>query len=536
MIIKPMGFYINSSTPGLPPYFNIQPTNQAVSPAAATFGLQPQNVYVVTPNTATFSVSSASPDGGTLSYQWQYSTDNGVIWNNVTDGTGGTTASYTTPTITTGSGYNNRKYRCLVTNTKSGLSTTFTSQALDPESGSISYLWYSSPSTSTGVTTQNLTLTSASIGMSGSNPATGTYYCKATDPSTLETNSNTVTATIYSTTNSPSGSGILFVNPVESRPTTWLLGSPTYGTPVWAFQTYVQSYLKPSGDNYLAHTQGYGYVSWEDANIPVNTATIAFNYQFDNESNQYGANQPETQYSDIQISYDDGLTYNSLYDYTNNRPLSSNSTQSDIAETAFSIQCPPTVINLSSVSLRVGISANYNNVTSTCRPSSYTPTSSGPTPTFETPADAYSGSGGASILALATNQVSSGTLVYSGFTNPSLTPISNVLHIDGLVGNVTGGTTVGSSVTASVSIDGGLNWTTLYVVEDPLVTPIYNILPYSLTAGQDLTTVKVKIIASAGRIGGEAEAVFGQIYVQSVGTDWKSSSRSMIKDIKAVYT
>lgn len=67
-----------------------------VGNSAAVTG-QPANAAVCVGATATF---TATATGSSLTYQWQVSTDNGVTWNNVTTGTGGTTLSYTTPVTT----------------------------------------------------------------------------------------------------------------------------------------------------------------------------------------------------------------------------------------------------------------------------------------------------------------------------------------------------------------------------------------------------------------------------------------------------
>ena len=56
MIISPLGTYLNPSATGLPPFFNIQPVSQSVSPASATFGVQPANQYETVGDTATFFV------------------------------------------------------------------------------------------------------------------------------------------------------------------------------------------------------------------------------------------------------------------------------------------------------------------------------------------------------------------------------------------------------------------------------------------------------------------------------------------------
>ncbi len=76
-------------------------------PAAIT--TQPASIAKCAGDAATFSVIAT---GTNVTYQWQVSTD-GTTWTNVSTGTGGTTATYTTP-ATTGS-LNNTQYRVIVT-------------------------------------------------------------------------------------------------------------------------------------------------------------------------------------------------------------------------------------------------------------------------------------------------------------------------------------------------------------------------------------------------------------------------------------
>ena len=74
---------------------------------------QPVSLSRVAPNTANFTVAATiEPIGGTITYQWQRSTDGGTVFANVATGTGGTTASYTTEA--TSAGMNGYKYRCIV--------------------------------------------------------------------------------------------------------------------------------------------------------------------------------------------------------------------------------------------------------------------------------------------------------------------------------------------------------------------------------------------------------------------------------------
>ncbi len=69
-------------------------------------------------DTATFTIEAAAPDGGTLSYQWQVSSDAGATWNNVAEATNN---SYTTPAVTFAD--NGKQYRCAVANTLNGVTS-----------------------------------------------------------------------------------------------------------------------------------------------------------------------------------------------------------------------------------------------------------------------------------------------------------------------------------------------------------------------------------------------------------------------------
>jgi hypothetical protein len=92
-----------------------------------TITVQPSNQTVTAGATAAFGVTATS-SGGALSYQWQRSINSGGSWSNVSTGTGGTSASYTTAatTVSGGSANNGDQYRCNVTDTNG---TTATSAA-----------------------------------------------------------------------------------------------------------------------------------------------------------------------------------------------------------------------------------------------------------------------------------------------------------------------------------------------------------------------------------------------------------------------
>jgi len=95
-------------------------------PGSPTISVQPQARTAIVNSTATFSVTATSPDSGVLAYQWQVNT--GSSWDNLAVGTGFTTNSYTTASLTLAA--NGYQYRVNVTNTKNGVtSTALTSSA-----------------------------------------------------------------------------------------------------------------------------------------------------------------------------------------------------------------------------------------------------------------------------------------------------------------------------------------------------------------------------------------------------------------------
>lgn len=65
----------------------------------------------------------ASVDAGVTTYQWQLSTDGGTVWNNVVTGSGGTTNTYTTGALSSGTTY---KFRCNTSGTCTVKASTVT--------------------------------------------------------------------------------------------------------------------------------------------------------------------------------------------------------------------------------------------------------------------------------------------------------------------------------------------------------------------------------------------------------------------------
>jgi hypothetical protein len=86
-------------------YFN------SMSIGCPTFTATVPSTNVCSGSTASFTVSASTTFA--LTYQWQISTDNGASWNSVSGGSGATTATYTTPTLSVGD--NGNQYRVLLT-------------------------------------------------------------------------------------------------------------------------------------------------------------------------------------------------------------------------------------------------------------------------------------------------------------------------------------------------------------------------------------------------------------------------------------
>ncbi|MBK9329489.1 MAG: autotransporter-associated beta strand repeat-containing protein [Sphingobacteriales bacterium] len=144
---------------------------------AVGIGTSPNNATVTEPATATFSISSVT---GTVSgYQWQVSTDGGSTWNNVSTGSGGTSASYTT--AATSAGMSGNKYQCIVFGTSpcaddtSGIATLTVNVAA---SVIAEFDFTASPYLQVTTKDANVTVTdmALSAGTIETNITTGTYF------------------------------------------------------------------------------------------------------------------------------------------------------------------------------------------------------------------------------------------------------------------------------------------------------------------------------------------------------------------------
>ena len=87
-------------------FFQFDASTSLVSPPEII--AQPYDVTALAGTSATFTISAT---GGALSYQWEYSTDQGKTWSNVSSG--GTSSSYT---MTAAMLHEWNQYRCVVTN------------------------------------------------------------------------------------------------------------------------------------------------------------------------------------------------------------------------------------------------------------------------------------------------------------------------------------------------------------------------------------------------------------------------------------
>lgn len=87
--------------------------------------IQPVDTTAAVGSSVTFSITAAASDGGTLSYLWERSTDEGASWQAID---GAIFASYNTGTLDISS--NNYKYRCKVTNSKNATSQSVYSNQL----------------------------------------------------------------------------------------------------------------------------------------------------------------------------------------------------------------------------------------------------------------------------------------------------------------------------------------------------------------------------------------------------------------------
>lgn len=184
--------------------------------AAPTITVQPSNQTATAGNTAAFGVTATS-SGGALSYQWQRSVNSGGSWSNVTTGTGGTSASYTTATTTVsgGNANNGDQYRVIVTDSNG--STTSSAASLTVNAAAATGYSMTGPSSGVvGAASSNFTVTLTPSGGTASattiTPSSGGGGGTFT-PSTVSLSTGTPSATF---TYTPASAGVKTISVTNS--------------------------------------------------------------------------------------------------------------------------------------------------------------------------------------------------------------------------------------------------------------------------------------------------------------------------------
>ncbi|PWB23977.1 gliding motility-associated C-terminal domain-containing protein [Flavobacterium sp. HTF] len=137
--------------------------------------LQPLDDEVCTNQTHTFTVTAfGNIPSGTLLYQWQTALVLAGPYSNVTDGTGGTTASYTTPVYTTAG---NRYFRVVISQLQAGCETA---------SNQVTLNVFDIPAAPVGSVIQQPSCTNATGIISITNPDLGTGYEYSIDGITFQ--------------------------------------------------------------------------------------------------------------------------------------------------------------------------------------------------------------------------------------------------------------------------------------------------------------------------------------------------------------
>ena len=136
---------------------------------------QPVGTTGAVGGTSSFGVAATTSDNdaGDITYQWQVSITNGASWSDVSEGTGGTTTTYTTPTLTTA--YDEYQYRCLLS---CAGATTIPSNAATLQVETVTVVVSSQPSPATvdeGQTATFTTLGGVTMSPVGGNAASSSF-------------------------------------------------------------------------------------------------------------------------------------------------------------------------------------------------------------------------------------------------------------------------------------------------------------------------------------------------------------------------
>lgn len=84
---------------------------------AISIGTQPAPSTVTAPAAASFTVAATTNDGGTLSYQWQLSTNGGTTYTNISNGGVYSGATTVTLDLSDSTGLNGNRYRVRISST-----------------------------------------------------------------------------------------------------------------------------------------------------------------------------------------------------------------------------------------------------------------------------------------------------------------------------------------------------------------------------------------------------------------------------------
>ncbi|MBO5179324.1 MAG: BspA family leucine-rich repeat surface protein, partial [Clostridia bacterium] len=159
-------------------------TTATIKDSAATVTTHPSNTTVTYPAKATFTVVAS---GSNITYQWQYRTSSSGSWANVTtsQGTGGTTTSFTTVATTVAmTGY---QYRCVITNNAGSVNSNAATLTVNRATGSVT-------ASISGTTTVGQTLTASG---STSSDGTKTYQWWRASSASATSGTNIGTGSTY---------------------------------------------------------------------------------------------------------------------------------------------------------------------------------------------------------------------------------------------------------------------------------------------------------------------------------------------------
>ena len=145
---------------------------------------QPSNVTGAVGGTVSFGVAAntSDNDAGDITFQWQVSLTAGASWSNVSEGTGGTSATYTTPTLT--QAYDEYQYRCLLA---ANGATTIPSNAATLQVETVTVIVSTQPTGSTvteGNTATFTTLGGVTMAPVGGNAASSSFDVEQFDTPT----------------------------------------------------------------------------------------------------------------------------------------------------------------------------------------------------------------------------------------------------------------------------------------------------------------------------------------------------------------